>query len=87
MRVEEFPLSRLRWRLDSIKLDAASVLAGKFKALARPYEVNLYGRVRTVTAYDSRLGFVADVSAVNQCNYLKRYSFAVKMLNYGTHQI
>ena len=31
--------------------------------------------------------FVSDVPAVNQCNYLKRYSFAVKMLNYGTHQI
>jgi hypothetical protein len=32
------------------KPGAASVLAGKFKALARPYEVNLYGRVRTVAA-------------------------------------
>jgi len=30
---------------------------------------------------------ITDVPAVNQCNYLKRYSFAVKMLNYGTHQV
>ena len=30
---------------------------------------------------------ITDVPAVNQCNYLKRYSFVVKMLNYGTHQI
>jgi len=37
------------------KLGAASALAGKFKALARPYEVNLYGRVRTVVAYERQV--------------------------------
>ena len=37
------------------KLGAASMLAEQFRPLARSYEVNLYGRVRTVSAYERQV--------------------------------